>query len=107
MEAGTAAGRDRRTVPDVRTWRLADLHPDAAAWRAALDAAVADLPALREPAGQLGTSAARLAEALEHRSRLQRTLLHLFVTGNEPLDRTIARMHQVMDAMEAILDAGA
>ena len=70
--------RDRAKIPDQFKWNLADLYPSEEAWRAAKDKTVAEIPKLREFKGTLGTSAARLADALELASRLNKELNRLF-----------------------------
>jgi oligoendopeptidase F len=75
----TAQERDRAKVPDSFKWNLADIYPDQAAWRARKEAITAELPSLRKLEGALGTSAAKLAEALELMSRLDKELSRLYV----------------------------
>ena len=75
----TAQERDRAKVPDSFKWNLADIYPDQTAWRVRKDEITKQLPALRTLEGQLGTSAATLAEALELMSRLDKELSRLYV----------------------------
>jgi oligoendopeptidase F len=75
----SAQERDRAKVPVSLTWNLADVYPDLAAWRVAKEATAAELPSLRRHEGQLGTSAVRMAEALELMTRLDKTLSRLYV----------------------------
>ena len=66
--------RDRSTIDDRYKWNLADLYADLAVWRAAKDAVTSELPRLRTYQGQLGSSAQRLADALEDASRLEKAI---------------------------------
>jgi len=75
----TAQERDRAKVPDSFKWNLADLYPDQQAWRARKDEIPKELPSLRKLEGQLGASAAQLADALELMSRLDKELSRLYV----------------------------
>ena len=75
----TAQERDRAKVPDSFKWNLADIYPDQQAWRARKDEITKELPSLRKLEGQLGASAATLAEALELMSRLDKELSRLYV----------------------------
>jgi oligoendopeptidase F len=75
----TAQERDRAKVPDSFKWNLADIYPDQTAWRARKDEIAKELPALRKLEGQLGASAAKLADALELMSRLDKELSRLYV----------------------------
>jgi oligoendopeptidase F len=75
----SAQDRDRAKVPDALKWNLADLYPSEAAWRTRKDAVATQLPSLRAHAGQLGTSATRLADTLELMSRLDKELSRLYV----------------------------
>jgi oligoendopeptidase F len=71
--------RDRAKVPDRFKWNLADIYPSEAAWRAAKEKSVAELPKLRDYQGKLGSSPQALADALELMSRLDKELSRLYV----------------------------
>ena len=58
------------------TWNLQDLYPSEAAWVAAREAAVAELPKLEGCRGHLAESAARLAGCLDLVFDLDRRLIH-------------------------------
>ena len=73
-----AQERDRSKIPDQYKWDLSQLYPSDEAWRAAKDTIVAEIPKLREFKGTLGTSAARLADALELASRLNKEIARLY-----------------------------
>jgi len=71
--------RDRAAISDIYKWNVAEVYPDDATWRAAKDAIARDLPALRSYQGTLGSSALRLADALEHVSRVEKAIARLSV----------------------------
>jgi oligoendopeptidase F len=71
--------RDRAKVADEYKWNLADIYPDAAAWRKQKEAVTAEIPKLREFRGKLGTSAQVLGAALETATRLTKELTRLYV----------------------------
>jgi oligoendopeptidase F len=71
--------RDRSKIADHYKWDLTALFPSDQMWRSGKDTLVAEIPKLREFQGTLATSAKRLADALETRSRLERDLNRLYV----------------------------
>jgi len=71
--------RDRKVISGIYKWNVAEVYPDDATWRAAKDAIARDLPALRSYQGTLGSSAQRLADALEHVSRVEKAIARLSV----------------------------
>ena len=75
----TGQDRDRSAIRDKYKWNLADVYPDATAWRAAKDAIARELPTLRSYQGRLGSSAQVLADALETMSRLDKEIARLSV----------------------------
>ena len=79
--------RDRSTIDDRYKWNLADLYADLAVWRAAKDAVTSELPRLRTYQGQLGSSAQRLADALEDASRLEKAIGRLAVYAGTLADQ--------------------
>ena len=60
-----AADETPKPVDPKYTWRLTDLYPNAEAWAAAKNAAVADLPKLEARHGHLADSAQKLADCLD------------------------------------------
>ncbi len=71
--------RDRAKVADEYKWNLADIYPDAAAWRKQKETVTAQIPKLREFRGKLGSSPQSLASALEMTTRLNKELTRLYV----------------------------
>ena len=68
----SAQERDRSKVSDKYKWNLTDLYASDEAWRAAKDKLVAEIAKLTAFKGTLGTSPARLADALELGQRLSK-----------------------------------
>ena len=73
--------------PTGDTWNLADLYPSDAAWRAAKDKVVADIPQVRAFKGTLGTGATRLADALELVTRLTKDLSRIYTYASLVADQ--------------------
>jgi oligoendopeptidase F len=57
-----AQERDRNKIPDQYRWDLTSIYPSDDAWRTAKDKLTSQIPELRKFHGQLGSSAARLAD---------------------------------------------
>jgi oligoendopeptidase F len=74
-----AQERDRSKIADQYKWDLTAIYPSDEAWRAAKEKLAAQLPELHKFQGTLGSSAAKLADALETQSRLDKELTRLFV----------------------------
>jgi oligoendopeptidase F len=71
--------RERSAVGQEYKWNLADIYPDIAAWRAATEAVVRELPRLRDYEGRLGASAQVLADALDEAFRIDKEIARLSV----------------------------
>ena len=78
--------RDRAKIAAAYKWNLADVYPDAAAWRARKEALAAEIPSVRGFEGRLGQAAGTLAEALELVSRLDKELSRLYVYASMVAD---------------------
>ncbi|HXZ80149.1 MAG TPA: oligoendopeptidase F [Terriglobales bacterium] len=72
-----AEQRDRSKIPDQYKWDLTAIYPSDQAWRSQKEKLLAELPKIREYQGSLGSSAQRLADALELQSRLDKQLERL------------------------------
>src|SRR5882762_7229040 len=75
--AVAAQERDRSKIPDKYKWNLADIYPSDAAWRAAKDAFVAEIPSLGKFKGKLMSSPSTLADALDTLSSKSKELRRL------------------------------
>ena len=71
---GLAQERDRSKIPDKYKWNTADIYPSEEAWRAAKERLLAEIPKLKGFRGALGSSAERLADALELLTQLNKEL---------------------------------
>jgi oligoendopeptidase F len=78
--------RDRAKIADAYKWNLADVYPDAAAWRARKEAMAAEIPSIRAFEGRLGESAGTLADALDLVSRLDKEISRLYVYASMVAD---------------------
>jgi len=77
--ATATAERERAAIKDEYKWNLSDIYPNDAAWRAEKQRVASELPVLRSYQGKLGSAASVLADALEHATRLEKTLSRLYV----------------------------
>ena len=73
-----AQERDRTKLADKYKWNLSDLYPSDAAWRTAKDKVAAELPKLATFKGQLASTAATLADALQTMSTYDKDLSRLY-----------------------------
>src|SRR4051812_29146527 len=110
MTTTEAPERDRSAIAEKYKWNLADLYPSEQAWRAEKDRVTAELPTLRAWRGQLTTSAALLADALEKRSELRKDVVKLYVyaemlSDQDTRDGSHQGMTQEMTQMYAALNA--
>ena len=85
--AGAAQQKERSAVPDKYKWDLTQIYPNDQAWRAAKDKLTGELPAVRAFRGTLGSSAAKLADALELSSRLAKDFTRLYVYASMMSDQ--------------------
>jgi oligoendopeptidase F len=75
----SAQDRDRAKTPDRLKWNLADLYPSDEAWRAAKDKLTAEMPRVTAFKGTLGSSAAKLADALDAANAINKELQRVYV----------------------------
>jgi len=85
--AGAAQQKERSAVPDKYKWDLTQIYPTDQAWRTAKDKLVSELPAIRAFRGTLGSSASKLADALELSSRLSKEFSRLYVYASMMSDQ--------------------
>ena len=93
--------RDRSKVADQYKWDLTPLYPSEEAWRAAKEKIAAGIPKIREFKGTLGTSAARLADALEQATRLNKEIarLYTYVSLLSDQDTRVAKYQGLVQEM--------
>jgi oligoendopeptidase F len=75
----TAQQQERSKIPEKYRWNLTEIYPDDQAWRAAKDKLVAEIPNVRPFKGTLGSSAQKLADALELGSRISKDFSRIAV----------------------------
>jgi len=71
--------RDRSKIADRYKWNVADLYPSDDAWRAAKDKLSAAIPTLAAFKGTLGSSPARLADALDRVNAVSKDLQKVYL----------------------------
>src|SRR5215510_1593287 len=108
--AAGAQSRDRSQTPDKYKWNLTDLYSNDAAWRAEKDKLAADAEKLRPYHGQLGKSAATLADALDLQASLAKTLGRLYtyaslLADQDTRDSAHEAMRQEMNQLAAAVSA--
>ncbi len=74
-----AQQQERSKIPEKYRWNLTEIYPDDQAWRAAKDKLVAEVPNVRPFKGTLGSSAQKLADALELGSRISKDFSRIAV----------------------------
>ena len=60
------AQRERAQIAEQYKWNLTEIYPTDEAWREAKTKLIAEIPAIAQYKGKLGTSASALADALEN-----------------------------------------
>jgi oligoendopeptidase F len=101
-----AQQKERSSVPDRYKWDLSKIFPSDQAWRAAKDKLAAELPAVRAFKGTLGSSAQKLADALELTTRLSKEFSRIYVYASMMSDEdTRASTYQGMQQEMAQLGA--
>src|SRR5437588_2128909 len=75
--ASPSQDRDRSKIADQYKWDLTALYPTEQQWRSQKEKLAADVPKIGQFRGALGSSAQRLADALETHSQLDRELKRL------------------------------
>ena len=84
---GAAQQKERSAVPAKYQWDLTQIYPTDQAWRAAKEKLVGELPSIRAFRGTLGSSATKLADALELSSRLAKEFSRLYVYASMTSDQ--------------------
>ncbi len=102
----SAQQADRASVPEKYRWDLTKIYQDDAAWRAAKDTLVKELPAIEPFKGTLGSSAGRLAGVLELGSRLSKEFSRLYVYASMQSDQD-TRVSTYQGMQQEMLQLGA
>jgi oligoendopeptidase F len=98
--------RERSAIGEEYKWNLADIYPDVAAWRAAKEAIVRELPRLRDYEGRLATSSPVVADALDEMFRIDKEIARLSVYAGMLADQDTREagpqgMQQAMQQLSA------
>ncbi len=81
-----AQQKERSAVSDQYKWDLSKIYPSDQAWRAAKEKLSEELPAIRPFKGTLGSSAQKLADALELTTRLSKDFSRIYVYASMKSD---------------------
>jgi oligoendopeptidase F len=105
-----AQQQERKSIPDRYKWDLSQIFPSDQAWRAAKEKHVAEIPAIRAFKGTLGSSAQKLADALDLATRLSKDFSRIYVYASMMSDEdtrvsTYQGMQQEMAQVGATLGA--
>jgi oligoendopeptidase F len=105
-----AQSRDRSQTPEKYKWNLEDLYPNVAAWRTAKDKLTAGVQQLRQYRGQVGSSAATLADTLDLQNAFAKELGRLYtytslLADQDTRDSAHEGMRQEMSQLAAALTA--
>jgi oligoendopeptidase F len=108
----TAQERDRSKFSDRYKWNLSEIFPSDEAWRAAKEKLSGEIPKIREFQGTLASGAARLADALELVTRLNKNFSRVYVYASMKSDEdtrvsTYQAMQQEMIQIGSKLNAEA
>src|SRR3954465_12350997 len=79
LVTAAAQQRDRAKIPDRFKWNLADLYASDDAWRAAKDKLTAAIPKVAAFKGTLGSSPAKLADALDTANSISKDLQRIYL----------------------------
>jgi len=103
----TAQDRSRASIPDKFKWNLADLYASETAWREAKDKLKPQIATIAPFKGTLGTSATRLADALDTVNRVAKEFQKVFLYSSLLADEdTRVAKHQGMQQEMQQLGAG-
>jgi oligoendopeptidase F len=105
-----AQQQERANIPDKFRWDLSQLYANDQAWREAKDKLVAQIPAFGQFKGTLGSSAEKLADALELGSRVSKEFSKLYSYASMTSDQdtrisTYQGMQQEMTQIGANIGA--
>src|SRR5262245_25748605 len=101
----SAQERDRSKVSDKYKWDLTHIYPSDDAWRAAKDKLTSEFPKLREYKGALGSSAGKLADALELGSQLSKEFARTYVYASMMSD-TDTRVSKYQGMQQEMIQLG-
>ncbi len=102
--------RDRSKIPDQFKWNLADIYPTDAAWKAAKEKLVAEIPSAKKYQGTLKMSAKQLLDCLDFVSHMNKELSRLssyagMSSDQDTRDSKYLAMKQEMNSIGASYSA--
>ncbi len=102
--AVTAQDRSRASIPEKYKWNLADLYASEGAWREAKDKLKPQIATIAPFKGTLGTSPARLADALDTVNRVAKELQRVFIYASllSDEDTRVAKNQGMQQEMQQI-----
>jgi oligoendopeptidase F len=102
--AAPAQDRTRAAIPEKYKWNLADLYASEDAWRAAKDKLQPQIATIGAFKGTLGTSAARLADALDKANAISKELqkVYLYASLLSDEDTRISKHQGMQQEMQQI-----
>jgi oligoendopeptidase F len=101
-----AQERDRAKIPDKYKWNVADVYPSEEAWREAKDRVLEEIPKLKAFNGTLASSAARLADALDLLTRLNKEAARAYVYASMLSDQD-TRVSKYQGMQQEMVHVGA
>jgi oligoendopeptidase F len=102
--AASAQDRGREAIADKYKWNLADLYASDEAWRAAKEKLQPQIATVASFKGTLGTSAARLADALDTINRVGKDLqkVYLYASLIADQDTRVSKYQGMQQEMQQI-----
>ena len=99
-----AQDRGRAAVPDKYKWNLADLYASDDAWRAAKEKLAPQIGTIAAFKGTLGTSATRLADALDAANAISKDLqrVYLYASLSSDQDTRVSKYQGMQQEMQQI-----
>lgn len=101
-----AQQRERSSVPDKYKWDLSQIYPSDQAWRTAKDKLASEIPAIRAFKGTLGSSAQKLADAMELVTKLTKEFSRTYVYASMTSDQD-TRVSQYQGMQQEMAQLGA
>ncbi len=106
VPAAIAQDRSRAAIPDKYKWNLADLYASDDAWRTAKETLPSQIATIATFKGTLGTSATRLADALDTANRISKDLQRVSVYASLISDQD-TRVSQYQGMQQEMQQIGA
>lgn len=104
LPRAAAQDRGRAAIPDKFKWNLADLYASDDAWRAAKEKLVPQIGTIAAFKGTLGSSATRLADALDAANAISKELqkVYLYASLSSDQDTRVSKYQGMQQEMQQI-----